>query len=64
MAHHRTVSEISDRLSAKLKQRSRQYVEDNLTNPTPWDYLFAENLAMIGANVVIELEAELEKETK
>ena len=49
------VVDQSVRMVQEIKKRSRQYVEDNLINPTPSDYLFAENLAMIGSCVALEM---------
>jgi len=45
----------SNRMVQEIKKRSRQYVDDNFINPTPSDYLFAENLAIIGSCVALEM---------
>ena len=49
--------ERSEFLISKIKERAKVLVTDNITNPTPSDFLFAENAMLIGASIAEQLRA-------
>lgn len=56
---------ITSVIADAIKQRARRYVNETLVNPRWIDYQYAENLALLGANVAQEalvvFEMELNK---
>jgi hypothetical protein len=46
--------DITEEMMSELKSRSRVFVEDNIVNPTPMDYLIIENAFLLGASIAFE----------
>lgn len=51
------IVEFSEKITAEIRRRAQLYVDDNLKNPTPSDYLIIQNAMLIGASIMLEQEA-------
>jgi len=56
----KNAEEFGEYFLSKLKQKARQYVDDNLCGTHTFTHIFAETLAMIGASFIMEHPASLE----
>ena len=46
----------SEEIVTAIKQRAKLFTDDNLSHPTPCDYLILESAMMIGASIVLEIQ--------
>ncbi len=59
MDSKQTLVNISADIKKEADARADQYVRDNIQNPTPLDYLHAENLFLMGMLYGIEFQGRL-----
>jgi hypothetical protein len=51
---------MNDAIGQEIKQRARLFVDDNLIDPDPRDYLMIENAMLIGASIAMTVATDEE----
>jgi len=49
---------MNEKIAEEIKKRAKIFVDDNLKNPTEYEYILIETAMMIGSSITIQIDME------